>query len=158
MAQTRPYPQISNLHNCAVVVAHPDDETLWAGGTMLLHPEVRWTVVTLCRASDQERSSKFFLALENLNAAGVMGDLDDGPEQLPLPDREVQKTIQSLLPPSKFDLIITHGLWGEYTRHRRHEETGKAVLALRKTGELSAGQIWMFAYEDGGQLTRLSQC
>ena len=30
-----------------VIVAHPDDETLWAGGTLLMHPDCRWTVVTL---------------------------------------------------------------------------------------------------------------
>ncbi len=143
------YRQISNLRNCAVIVAHPDDETLWAGGTMLMHPEISWTVVTLCRASDPDRASRFFRAIENLNSGGAMGGLDDGPEQSPLSERQVQAAIKSLLPPKKLDLIITHGLWGEYTRHKRHEETGKAVLAMRKTGDLSAGQLWTFAYEDG---------
>lgn len=132
------------------MVAHPDDETLWAGGTILMHPESKWTVVTVCRKSDPDRATKFFRALERLNATGVMGDLDDGPEQSPLIGREVQNVILELLPSGKFDLIITHGLWGEYTRHLRHEETGKAVLALWNTGRLMARQIWMFAYEDGG--------
>jgi LmbE family N-acetylglucosaminyl deacetylase len=27
-------------NECAVIVAHPDDETLWAGGLMLMHPEI----------------------------------------------------------------------------------------------------------------------
>jgi LmbE family N-acetylglucosaminyl deacetylase len=133
-----------------VIVAHPDDETLWAGGTMLMHPEAKWKVVTLCRGSDRERRPKFFQALERFNAAGAMGDLDDAPDQTPLSDREVQSTILSLLSQIRFDLVITHGLWGEYTRQLRHEETGKAVLALRKAGELTASQIWMSAYDDGG--------
>jgi LmbE family N-acetylglucosaminyl deacetylase len=137
------------FEKCAVVVAHPDDETLWVGGTMLMHPESRWTVVTLCRKSDADRAPKFFKALEQLNATGAMGDLDDGPEQSPLMPRQVQNTILDLLPSGTFDLVITHGLWGEYTRHLRHEETGKAVLALWNSDRLKAKQIWRFAYEDG---------
>jgi len=142
--------QIWPFRKCAIIVAHPDDETLWAGGTILLHPEAKWTVVTLCRKSDIDRAPKFFRAIEHLNATGAMGDLDDQPEQLPLARLRTQSEILSLLPSSQFDLIITHSFRGEYTRHLRHEETGKAVLALWKCGMLSAKEIWMFAYEDGG--------
>jgi len=135
--------------NCAVIVAHPDDETLWCGGMILSHPQVLWTVITLCRKSDPDRAPKFFNALEKLNAKGVMGDLDDGPEQKPLSENQVQKTILELLPCDRFDLIITHSTSGEYTRHLRHEETAKAVLKLWNSKSLQAQQIWSFAYEDG---------
>lgn len=141
---------ITDFESCAVIVAHPDDEILWAGGTILMHPEGKWTVVTLCRKSDPDRAARFFQVMENLGATGVMGDLDDGPEQFPVVIRELQDKIVDMLPQSRFDLIITHGLRGEYTRHLRHEETGKAVMALWETERLSAKQIWRFAYEDGG--------
>ena len=39
----------------AVIVAHPDDETLWAGGTILSHPSWQWFIVCLCRGSDKDR-------------------------------------------------------------------------------------------------------
>ena len=35
---------MSIVGKCAVIVAHPDDETLWAGGTMLMHPDCQSTV------------------------------------------------------------------------------------------------------------------
>lgn len=136
--------------NCLLIVAHPDDETLWAGGLMLLHPQTRWTVMTLTRKSDSDRAPKFNRVMDFLGAKGIMGDLDDGPEQKPLAEKEIRKTIQSLLPMDKFDLILTHSRWGEYTQHLRHEETSKAVLAMHTTGELPNKLIWMFAYEDGG--------
>ena len=117
---------------------------------MLMHPGRDWTVMTLCRKSDPDRAPKFFKALERLNAVGVMADLDDGPEQIQLDLRKVQATILELLPSREFDLMITHGLSGEYTRHRRHEETAKAVETLRESGALSVKELWMFAYEDGG--------
>ena len=139
-----------NFGSCAVITAHPDDETLWAGGTILMHPEARWTIVTICRKSDPDRSAKFSKALDYLRASGQMGDLDDSPGQTPLAEREIEDTIASLLSADRFDLIITHSLYGEYTRHRRHEETARAVCRLWKSGTLAARQMWMFAYEDGG--------
>ena len=46
-------------------------------------------------------------------------------------------------------MIVTHSPEGEYTKHRRHEEIGQAVLKLWVEGKLDAGEVWLFAYEDG---------
>jgi LmbE family N-acetylglucosaminyl deacetylase len=135
----------------ALIVAHPDDETLWAGGTILGHRVWNCFVVCLCRKSDPERSRKFFSALKALGSDGVMGDLDDGPMQEPLVEAEVGQAILSLLPFQHFDLIITHDQNGEYTRHLRHEETGRAVKNLWRTGRISCSELWTFAYEDGNR-------
>jgi len=151
MTDSKDSSYIRKNSKCAVIVAHPDDETLWAGGLMLMHPEAKWTVATICRKSDMDRAPKFFKALKKLNATGFMADLDDGPEQKPLNHTEVRKTIKMLLPSNRFDLIITHGPSGEYTRHLRHEETAKAVLALWKNNRLLADRLWTFAYEDGNR-------
>ncbi len=133
----------------AVIVAHPDDETLWAGGTILAHSSWNWHIVTLCRASDPDRAPRFHRALRELGATGSMGDLDDGPEQDLLDPEAVRQTVLGLLPASHFDLIISHNPRGEYTRHRRHEEAAAAVIWLWYAGRLSAPELWAFAYEDG---------
>ncbi|MDY6952994.1 MAG: PIG-L family deacetylase [Thermodesulfobacteriota bacterium] len=134
-----------------MIVAHPDDETIWAGGTILSHPEFEWTVVSLCRASDSDRAPRFFRAVQRLGASCKIGDLDDGPEQRPLSALEVQEMIMSLLPSTDYHLILTHGPRGEYTRHRRHEEISRAVAALWTQRNISATEVWMFAYDDGGK-------
>jgi LmbE family N-acetylglucosaminyl deacetylase len=134
-----------------VIVAHPDDETLWAGGTILSHPHNKWFVVCLCRASDTERSPRFYNALKLYKAEGIMGDLDDSPDQHPLDEKDVEKEILRLLPTTHFDLILTHNSTGEYTKHLRHEEVNKAVVTLWHNGGISAKELWTFAYEDGNK-------
>jgi LmbE family N-acetylglucosaminyl deacetylase len=133
----------------AIIVAHPDDETLWAGGTILSHPLWKCLIVCLCRGNDADRAPKFSMACKVLKAKGVMGNLDDGPDQKALNGAEIEQAILHFLPPKLFDLVITHNPGGEYTRHIRHEETGKAVIRLWYAGKIAARELWTFAYEDG---------
>jgi LmbE family N-acetylglucosaminyl deacetylase len=135
----------------AVVVAHPDDETLWCGGYILAHPDFDWRIGTLCRASDPNRAPKFRRVLEQLGAVGEMADLDDEPDQVPLPIEQIQETIAGLLAGNSYSLILTHGPKGEYTRHRRHEECCRSVVELWQSGRIDTERLWLFAYEDGGR-------
>lgn len=137
--------------HAAVVVAHPDDEILWSGGLILSHPNWRWWIVTLCRASDPDRAPKFRRVLEFLGADGEMADLDDGPVQETLDPALLCGTVLDLLRGRRFDLILTHGPCGEYTRHRRHEECCRAVVELWRSGHIETNELWLFAYEDGGE-------
>ncbi|WP_306590477.1 hypothetical protein [Geothrix sp. 21YS21S-4] len=133
----------------AVIVAHPDDEILWAGGLLLDHPEWSTFIAVLCRRDDADRAPRFFHVLERLGTRGAMGDLDDGPAQRPLPNGTVMKAVLSLLPEREYDLVLTHSPRGEYTRHRRHEETFRAVWSLWNRGVLQTKTLWAFAYGDG---------
>jgi LmbE family N-acetylglucosaminyl deacetylase len=132
-----------------VIVAHPDDETLWCGGTLLMYPEHHWFIACLCRKNDRDRGPKFKKALAIYKAEGCMGDLDDGVEQRPLNKNVVKKAILDLFPERKFDLVLTHSPTGEYTRHVRHEEIGRAVIELWNEQKISTDELWTFAFEDG---------
>ena len=137
--------------NVAIIVAHPDDETLWAGGTILSHPHWDCFIVSLCRGSDTDRAPKFYTVLEALKSSGIMGDLDDGPEQNTLDQEVVEQAIMDLLPQKHYELIITHNPNGEYTRHRRHEEVSRAVINLWKNNKIVTNELYTFAYEDGSK-------
>ncbi|HOY96348.1 MAG TPA: PIG-L family deacetylase [Catalimonadaceae bacterium] len=137
-----------NIETVLLIVAHPDDETLWAGGAILLHPEWKCFVISTCRGGDAERAHRFRKALEILKADGAMADLDDGPDQIPLSPQELESTILDLLPSTPFDLLITHHPKGEYTHHLRHEEVSKAVVDLWNEGKIAARNLWTFAYQD----------
>jgi LmbE family N-acetylglucosaminyl deacetylase len=136
------------IETVLLIVAHPDDETLWAGGTILMHPEWKCYVISTCRGGDAERAQRFRKALEILKADGAMADLDDGPDQTPLSPQELESTILDLVPSTPFDLLITHHPKGEYTHHLRHEEVSKAVLDLWMDGKIAARNLWTFAYQD----------
>jgi LmbE family N-acetylglucosaminyl deacetylase len=133
-----------------VLVAHPDDETLWAGGTILMQPSCEWSIVALCRASDSDRAPRFSEAVRRLGARGHLLDLDDGSEQKPLASSDVDAAVQIALGSDPYEVILTHSPLGEYTRHRRHEEVGLAAARLWQCARLSARELWLFAYADDG--------
>lgn len=133
----------------AVIVAHPDDETLWTGGTILGNRSWDCFVIALCRGSDRDRAPKFLNALNDLYANGRIGDMDDGPEQRPVDENFVIHSIMELLPSRRYDLVISHSPQGEYSRHLRHEETGRAVIRLWQDNLIRTDKLWLFAYGDG---------
>jgi LmbE family N-acetylglucosaminyl deacetylase len=94
-----------------VVVAHPDDESLWFGGLLLTAPP-QWTVVccTVPRR-DPVRADKFTEACRLLGVA----------KSFVLPFSEVEPIRFDQLNIGGFDIIVTHGRAGEYG-HRQHQE------------------------------------
>jgi len=133
-----------------VVVAHPDDETIWMGGTVLKYPNVSWTIFSLCRADDADRAPKFFRVCEYLNANGLMSDLEDTgkltiKKSIPI----IKKLLLKNLADKNYNYIFTHGRNGEYG-HPRHKGVHRGVYELIKEKKLS-GKLLCFNYEMAGE-------
>lgn len=130
-----------------VIVAHPDDETIWMGGLVMDNPDVRWTIFSLCRASDRDREPKFRRVCGHLGANPLMSDLEDEgvmriKESVPV----IKKLILGNLKNKKFNYIFTHGANGEYG-HPRHKGANLAVKELFKEGRVKADKLLFFNYE-----------
>jgi LmbE family N-acetylglucosaminyl deacetylase len=130
-----------------VIVAHPDDETIWLSGTVMLNPKIDWTILCLCRASDPDRAPKYFRILKALGAKGSIEDLDDldrWPFQKHVQEckRQIKKHTTGL----EFDFVITHGTNGEYG-HRDHKSVHEAVYDLCQRGILKTSALLLLNYK-----------
>lgn len=137
-----------------VVVAHPDDELIWMGGTMMRFKNVDWTVLSLCRASDADREPKFRRVMNYLGAKGFIEDLEDDDlmsvsESIPKIEEQILKFLKAQsdkYQERKFDCLFTHGLNGEYG-HDRHIGTHLAIKSLLKTKKISFPDVYFFNYQ-----------
>lgn len=131
-----------------VIVTHPDDETIWVGGTLLRNKK-NWNtlVLSLCRKNDRDRAPKFKRACNFFNAKSIISNLEDV-KMNNLKSEEVINKIKKCLGKNlekEYDLIYTHGKNGEYG-HKRHIEIHNAVKEMVKSKELKAKKILFFSY------------
>lgn len=120
-----------DVDRAALVVAHPDDETLWCGGLLLRHPAIDWTVIACSiPRRDPERAWKFYEACAELGAQGRV---------LPVQETEATQPLGlDLLDLSGFDLVVTHGAAGEYG-HPHHRQVHRVVRAMVPARLLAIG-------------------
>jgi len=134
------------MKEAVIIIAHPDDEIIWCGGMILQNPEWDWTVLSLCRAGDRDRSPKFRAVCESLDMASYISDLDDSnPLKAIRPGCEIGLRIREFLSDMNWDLCLTHGPAGEYG-HQRHIEAHNEVRRLADDGVLRCDELWTFAY------------
>lgn len=128
-----------------VIVSHPDDETIWMGGTLIRNKK-KWktTIICLCRALDKDRAPKFKKVCKILGVKSFISNLEDK-NLKPLPLAKYKNIILKNAKIS-YDYLFTHGKNGEYG-HIRHKETHKAVKELLKENKIKAKKVYFFSYE-----------
>jgi hypothetical protein len=129
-----------------VVVAHPDDETIWLGGTILLNPKVHWTIFCLTRKSDKDRRPKFERVCARYKAKAIITDLnDDGKISLKDSISVIKRLLSLKLKNKHFYYCFTHGQNGEYG-HERHLGIHQAVKEWNPYNKLKSNYFFVFNY------------
>lgn len=113
-----------------LVVAHPDDETIFAGGLILCSRETRWTVVCCINEGDQTRQDEFLCACEFLaqKAGNPIEPILLG--LVPKHDGHIEHfALAKALKPyaTGYDIVLTHNSQGEYG-HEHHKLVHRCVI------------------------------
>lgn len=117
-----------------ILVAHPDDETIFMAGTILSNPNEHWHIVCMLFTPDDEpRGKEFVNAMENYKRLGVnltyqmLGQTDIRHDLTP---EEMQIWKQSIADLNlKPDVVYTHNSVGEY-HHHHHIAVNKLTYEL----------------------------
>lgn len=126
----------------ALVTAHPDDETLWAGG---LIQRGDWTVIC-CSVPrlDPIRAYKFFECCEALGVKARLLPFSEGDPGSPMPHLEAIGDLH------EYDGVLTHNATGEYG-HVHHRQVHQYVMANYD------GPKWTFGFGKGEYVYQLTE-
>ena len=126
-----------------LVVAHPDDETIFASGLILRSRKTRWTVVCYTDEANQKRQDEFFCACGFLAQhsgnyvepafLGLIPQQDEHTDHLSLAKALKSHAIG-------YDIVFTHNMQGEYG-HEHHKLVHRCVIE-----SISNPNTWVFIY------------
>lgn len=135
-----------------LLVAHPDDETIFAGNLLLEHHEWEWTVVCCTYTRGGPRGLEFTKAISAFKVEGVnivrtemLGLRDDEGDMRADPPELWEHRIATVCDGYEFDAVYTHNRGGDYG-HKHH----RLVNACAR--RIFPEPIWEFylSESDGG--------
>lgn len=136
------------LEKCTklMIVAHPDDETLWGGFGLI---EDDYFVVCITNGNNKVRSAEFQKVMETTEDVGLI---------LSYPDKigrkksdwkywkdDIRKDLETILKYKQWDLVVTHNEDGEYG-HPHHIMTHEMEVDAYKNTDCKAEQYFFGKY------------
>ncbi len=118
------------------IVAHPDDETLWGGGSMMSGD---WFIVCLTNGNTPHRATEFRNVLKASHNQGVILNYPDDSYKSIRDDwstcnKGIEKDLALVIDAQDWDEIVTYNPDG-VTGHLHHRLTQKIVDKLCKTSK-----------------------
>jgi LmbE family N-acetylglucosaminyl deacetylase len=109
-----------------MIVAHPDDESLFGGEALTSTRD--WTVICVTNGTNEQRRREFINAMSSIGAnytiLGHFDHLDSGNFTGPL-----EQQLRELLDEFPYEMVVTHNARGEYN-HPQHRAVHRVVRRL----------------------------
>ena len=126
-----------------IVVAHPDDESFWFGGTILILKNLGFkiTIVCLTLSNDNKRSTEFKNACKKMHVDGFIMDysdkLDEGFLEL---NRELELVLNNhQIRVNDLEYVITHSPNGNERSHPQHIKCFKLISEWTHKNKINLG-------------------
>lgn len=121
---------IEKEYNNLMIVAHPDDETIWGGAHLI---EGDYTVVCITCGVDKKRQKEFIKVMNKTDSKYIMfshtdlkkGYISDWENEIEI----IKLELTDILNERNWNTIITHNPQGEYG-HKQHKKINKIVTSI----------------------------
>ena len=121
-----------NSYQNIMIVAHPDDETIWGGMHLI---KDKYLVICLTNGDNKTRAKEFNDVIKQTKGTGIILDYPDKTNGKRDDWKNSQKNIKNdlnyLLQKQTFSKIVTHNPSGEYG-HQHHKMTSSIVTNIAK--------------------------
>lgn len=124
-----------NLEKCSklMIVAHPDDETIWGGGHLL---DGEYLVVCVTCGKSKIRTREFKKAMEKSNNQYIILNYPDitlkGISHWHKEWPKINEDLKKIITAKKWNFVVTHNNKGEYG-HIHHRYINKIVTGIIKS-------------------------
>ena len=129
-----------------MIVAHPDDETIWGGAHLM---KGNYTVLCITNGNNKKRKAEFNQVMKKAGSKGMILSFPDKTngkrDNWKSCKKEIKNKIKKVIDSKDWDEIITHNPNGEYG-HIHHKMVSKFVTNLLKSEKKTKQLIYFGRY------------
>lgn len=139
-----------------MIVAHPDDETLWGGSALV---GGGWFVVSVTGGRNHRRSAEFQGVMDESGCTGILLEYPDKVnlrrDDWTAVESGIRADFETILHARDWTEIVTHNPDGEYG-HQHHKLTSRYVAEACRADELFENLIYFGRYYSAGELENVT--